>query len=112
MFNQLTKFAGLLVGAGVALAAVTGAANAAVRFENVANRPVVLTMRCEGGSDTYRWTVYRNRTLAVSCLNGAARALVRLYTDDGTVISRIVLDGATYDVGFTYAGYASIEPAS
>jgi hypothetical protein len=112
MLSQLTKFAGFFVGAGLTLATVTGAANAAVRFQNVADRPVVLTMRCEDSGQTYRWTVYTNRTLAVSCLNGADRALVKLYTDDGTVISRIVIDGDTYNVGFTYAGYASIEPAS
>ena len=112
MISQLTKFAGFFVAAGLTFAAATGIANAAVRFENVADRPIIFTMRCDGGSDTYRWTVYTHRTLAVSCLNGAERALVKLYTDDGTVISRIVFDGATYDVGFTTGGYASIEPAS
>lgn len=92
--------------------AVLGSAQAAVRFTNVANRPIVFTMRCGASDETYRWTVSVGHTLAVTCNNGAAQALVKLFTSDGTIISRIVNDGADYQVGFNDAGDATVVPAA
>jgi hypothetical protein len=104
----MTKFATLIAGAGLMLAGAAGTAHADVHFVNVASRPVIFTMRCGGSVETYRWVVGVNRTLNVSCNNGASEALVRLYTNDGAVISRVVDDGATYEVGFNRRGEASI----
>jgi hypothetical protein len=111
----MTRIATLLAGAALALGTF-GSAHAAVRFTNTSPRPIVLTMRCAASSQTYRWVVAVDRTLAVSCLNGAPRALVRLYTrhPDGTaeVVSRIVRDGADYAVFFDGEGDADIMPAA
>jgi hypothetical protein len=113
MTSNLTRKALL----GTATAAVVGAtimgsANAAVRFINVADRPVIFTMRCEDSDQTYRWRVRVDHSLDVTCNNGAARALVRLYTDDEDtthVVSRVVFDGLSYDLGFNNDGDASIR---
>jgi hypothetical protein len=111
----MTRIAALLAGAAFALGAV-GSAHAAVHFTNTSDRPIVLTMRCADSSETYRWVVGVNRTLSVSCLNGAREALVRLYTSrpagPGVVVSRVVIDGADYNVFFDNDGDANIAPAA
>jgi hypothetical protein len=99
---------------GVAAAAlfggsIIGSAHAAVHFTNVADRAIVLTMRCGASDQIYRWTVGVNRTLDIVCNNGASQALVRLYTNDGAVVSRVVSDGGNYQVGFDTAGDATIS---
>src|SRR5579875_3908116 len=99
----MTRIATLLAGAALALGTF-GSAHAAVRFTNTSPRPIVLTMRCAASSQTYRWVVAVDRTLA------------RLYTrhPDGTaeVVSRIVRDGADYAVFFDGEGDADIMPAA
>jgi hypothetical protein len=95
-----------LVGASLA-----GSAHAAVRFVNVADKPIIFEMRCAASDQTYRWTVAVDDTLAVTCNNGARQALVKLYTNDGAVVSRIVNNGATYQVGFDADGDATISAA-
>jgi hypothetical protein len=93
-------------------ASILGSAQAAVRFTNVANRPITFTMRCGASDETYRWTVSVGHTLAVTCNNGASQALVKLYTSDGTIISRVVNDDADYQVGFNDSGDATVLPAA
>jgi len=91
---------------------IIGSANAAVQVTNVSDRPIVFTIRCEDDSRTDRWSVRVGHTLDLTCNNGASRALVRLYTDNGElthVISQVVYDGASYDVGFNRDGNASIS---
>lgn len=91
---------------------IIGSANAAMRFTNVSDRAIVFTIRCEDDRETDRFWVRVGHYLDLTCNNGASRALVRLYTDNGElthVISRVVYDGATYDVGFNRDGNASIS---
>jgi hypothetical protein len=92
-------------------ASIVGSAHAAVQFTNVADKPIIFEMRCAASDQTYRWTVSVGHTLAVTCNNGVRQALVRLYTDDGAVVSRVVTDGASYQVGFDADGDATISAA-
>jgi hypothetical protein len=99
---------------GTATAAALGgsmiaSAQAAMRFTNVADRPIIFTIRCADDSETDRWTVGEGRTLSLACNNGASEALVRLFTSDGAVVSRAVVDGSSYDLGFDGDGDATIE---
>jgi hypothetical protein len=95
--------------AALAGTAIVGSAQAAVRFVNVADKAIIFTMRCAASDQTYRWTVGVDRTLDVTCNNGARQALVKLYTNDGAVVSRVVSDGSSYQVGFDTDGDATIS---
>jgi hypothetical protein len=102
----------VIAAAAAALVAFGGAsvARADVRFNNLTSQAIHFTMSCDGGNGD-GWTIDPHASGALYCNDGSPVALVTLRTNHGNydeVVRKVVVDGASYVIGYDHSGDVSI----